>query len=1260
MSAVPVFQQQSVPSLYALSTTGDAAVAGLFAGYRASPGSALGTSASTRAVWEDVGGYYLFLGAAPPDLAAFTAALDDLRPNLGPPSLLRALWVENPADPARDWRLQSLLARAQGSGASISWTMPRAVLFGLGTYGLLVNGAAAITYLPDSSGGGIAFAGGGAFSGPAGGAQLTSGSLALPFSGARTASFTATLTVTATASPEAANAWEMFRVGTQYAAPPDPASGSVLSNGLLFQPMFAAQGSDLGFGLSFDPLNPLVAARTALDLAPGGVLNTDPHDTFLRTTLGYGATLTAVAAQGGLPVSRFAFGSAPAVVGSPAGAGVYHLSPDGAFALTVVPPANAPAVRPPDQLLMGLSGLEYVQLPSAGPGDYRVVFRAGQPGYAPGPPASAAETRSVAHALTDAATTSHATILPKDGSVPDAVYYAQPREAPIYSGRQPLAPGFLDFNPMPSSTLTTAGPPAVFPVGFFAGLGNDDAALARSIEATALAPYRRYRISEAAKARRTPAEAEPPARPVRRDRAATDPLGVTPQGLVAELTPDFGSFDGLLLGNMPGTTYPKVDLTAVTGDFRDALQSSQLFFVAADPDVLMSGTSVRYTLGIGDTARLLALGVPQANVTAVLALLHGPSETFDTEAALVDRIGQVATPPYLPHYLDVAGVLRLEMDGWTFQLSPRSWRSWEDQPLAGGGSAKSPTILIAKFCNKSLSDMVSATTSWAWPEVAQPPLPSTTIADTQAIIEQIFAEAAADDAPDAYKRFHETVVTDPAWNGFLFLNAPIELSEMPQDLQFVTAGIDLGAFYAHHVGFSQTSYQVSGAVPVLEQTAAFGLIDYVDRVDLYAEGNVDYDFKTLQLRAEFANASLRSFSARVELLMNRFFGDHVTKTPTEHGNNLVLDGSYQRIAGTTAYQFNLEGQNAYTTQASVLNRVIVQNVVMQTRHGTDATGKLTADFSLAGALQFVAAQLFDPYSFGPDGTAPGEPAWESGLSFSGLVVSLEFDVNDPAGSKRITVSEDRIAFDLANSRARPGSLVTHFPLTLQGLVSVPGAGSDSGTTSSKPEDLGYRSIGAPMQQTPLEAPWYGLSFNLDLGTLGALMGSAGLSVQVLAAWQPGADGQPLDPPQYLGIKLPSAKDKGMTWPLQGVLSLAFRSFQMRTYVDDAGAQVYLLRLQQLALSILGLSFPPGNNAVVLFGNPDQSGASKLGWYAAYTADKKKAAGALARPGRHRPAPELSGAAPLPTPHPHDPKRIRAARQSAARRRGDPSPGGASR
>jgi hypothetical protein len=68
------------------------------------------------------------------------------------------------------------------------------------------------------------------------------------------------------------------------------------------------------------------------------------------------------------------------------------------------------------------------------------------------------------------------------------------------------------------------------------------------------------------------------------------------------------------------------------------------------------------------------------------------------------------------------------------------------------------------------------------------------------------------------------------------------------------------------------------------------------------------------------------------------------------------------------------------------------------------------------------------------------------------------------------------------------------------------------------------------------------------------------------------------------------------------MRLGFRSLGFETYEEEAkdGKKVrsYILRLRHLALSILGISFPPGELDLVLFGDP--TGASRsVGWYAAY-------------------------------------------------------------
>lgn len=1247
MASVPVFVQQGESRLFALSTSAQAGLPGFWAGYCAAPGSPLSGTLSTSRVWQDKGGTYLVLGAAPDDPSAFLDGFDALRPNLAPPDQLRLLWIENPDAPMVQWRLLALQAEARGAEGAVTWTTVRATGFRLGHYGVEIAGLGEMTQIPDDAGGGIAFAGGGTFFGPGGESGFAAGSLAIPFGGVAVASLTGRLTVPAVPDGQAAGSiWDSFGIGLCYAAPPvAPGNDSTPSQiagqaatRLLFLPVFDGQPVAITAALAFDPLNPLAGSRSHLSLAPA--IADDPPEltSFLRTTLGYPVALTPLAGAAGQPDARFVFGAAPVRGSSREDGVIHHLSPDGAFRMRVVPPEGGSGA--PHQLLTGLSGLEYVEISAD---SHQIVFAGGEPAFAVPAEDGSPDPPTVERALDDTAITSHAVILPF-ASAGDAIYFAQPRQAPIFSGKSQIAPDFLDFNPMPAATLHASGTLGVFPLGVYAGLASADTMLAEELENASLAPYRHYRIDACygERARRRAADARAQSRgPSRRSRDEGDPLGVTPQGLVVELTPDYLDYDGVCVAHLPGTACPRLDFTAVTKGFKTALQSNQLFFVAANPDTLMQATSVRYELldTPENTALLRAKGVPTAIITAVYAAVEGKAQPFDTESEFVDCIGTAATPSYLPTYLALAGQLQAQMDGWTFQLSPRAWRPWSgqtenDPDSVLGGAANSPTVMLAKFCNRALSDLVADSSSWVWPEVAVPPVDGGTIGQTQRLILDIFADAAATEAGSPYRRFLDEVVDNPAWNGFLFLNAPVDIAEMPDDLLFLTAGIDTGRFYAHHLGLSQTPFVVTGTKPVLQNTATFGLIDYNDPVDLYSEETVPFDFKTLQLRASFSNSALSDFSARAELLVNRLFSDALTKSQTEHGNNLVLDGGYQRVGTVPVYSFVLTGHNSYATRASVLSRIDVASVGLQTRGGR-ASAQLVSDFTLSGTLQFGVPQVFDLYSFGPEPveeSAPTDAA--TGLRYNGLLVSMTFTPGGDASDKQFAVDEGNLSFDLANSDARRQSLVGHFPLALNGLLAVRPAqeqGAPSGTAGATPEDLGFASVSAPLEQVPLDAPWYGLRFTLDLGTLGALLGSAGIAVEVLAAWQPGA-GQKLTPPQYLGLRLGTGPAEDVQWPLQGVLRLGFRNFQFLTYINEREELVYLLRLHQFTLSLLGLlDFPPGNNDIVLFGNPDQSGAAKLGWYAAYAKDTRDEEKAQARPGRTRLAAasraEAGGAAP---------------------------------
>ena len=98
--------------VYSLSTVDDAPVTDYWAGYFTVPDADLGTPLSTSDVWNNVGGFYLFLGTEVESWDIFTEKLNALRPKIGPSNELRALWIENPKEPASQWQMIPIMAQA--------------------------------------------------------------------------------------------------------------------------------------------------------------------------------------------------------------------------------------------------------------------------------------------------------------------------------------------------------------------------------------------------------------------------------------------------------------------------------------------------------------------------------------------------------------------------------------------------------------------------------------------------------------------------------------------------------------------------------------------------------------------------------------------------------------------------------------------------------------------------------------------------------------------------------------------------------------------------------------------------------------------------------------------------------------------------------------------------------------------------------------------------------------------------------------------
>jgi hypothetical protein len=1086
--------------------------------------------------------------------------------------------------------MQLLFSSASGSGTNIAWTVRRPATFQLGNYALTVQQGAAMTQASDVLGYGIAFdATSVLFIGPGAGFPATAGSVAVSFAGVTVGSWIAGISI-----PNQGDGLANLGVALRYGLSSDDSESGVT---VITMPILKQH--DVGFPLylNFDPLNPLIAQRSNLAFFDANGTSTPPAlDSYFVTALGYKTTLTPLAASAPLSSARLAFCATPLFATSSPNDSYfdYYLAPDGAFTIGVKHP-QLPVNPTLDRLILGTSGLEYVGLPASG--GAIAFFRAGQPAFMLKTVSSSVQSNT---RLTSLATTSYVTFLPASAGTVGLSYYAQPRQSPLFTFATDLGPNFMDFLEIVAASLpayTQGGPsPPVLPVGVYSGIDPQFATEAHLLEDMALAPARRALVGL----------------PTTTTTANTNiPLAVTPQGLIATLTTDETQLTGVVIGNMTGADEPLLAFTDLGPKFRGALLANQTFFVVSNVIELMSSASVRYRLDPKTIPLLASQGVPPAVVTAINDLLSHqvpPYPIFEDEQSFVAAIDPVAHND-IGKILPIAGMLKANLDGWNFQLSPRSWRT----------DPSGPTIMLFKFCNRTLEEMVADTTTWGWPGAAKNA--SGNLRPTQQAIQEIFTTAKNAAAGTPYRNFFEDVVSNPSWNGVLFLNATVAIAELPKDLQFVTAGIDPGRFYAHHIGFSLTPFNVTQTALTLQQTAVFALIDYNDQYDLVLSESIDFAFKTLGLRARFANAHLADFATQVELMMNRLFEAELTKTEPERGNNLVVDGTYQRQNDRPSYSFALRGENIFDVARSALQSIEVLGLQLQTAIGTDAAQTVTTDFILTGNLRFIELENFDLFSYGRERFAPeGSELIDGYLRYGNLIIRMSFPLGTPMDQTFQAFEGQRLTFDLSNTKARPRALAQNFPLRVTGCIATSRpAAQNANSDGQKPEDLGYVSISAPISQTTLTPPWYGLTFDVDIGTLGALAGSAGLSLTLLAAWAPGLTDDA--PSVYFGLRMPNGDPLSALLPIQGVMRLGFRSFQFQAHDDDPlqRKRSYMLRLRRLALSILGWSFPPGNADVFLFGNPDGSGRASLGWYGAYDGMSKNTQELVTRPVVGRPS-----------------------------------------
>ncbi|MEP7341100.1 MAG: hypothetical protein ABI977_25445 [Acidobacteriota bacterium] len=908
-------------------------------------------------------------------------------------------------------------------------------------------------------------------------------------------------------------------------------------------PIFALAGTDTLplFGVA-DPLDPLNAARTFFLFGSDGTPLTTPVQSYFRSTLNVPVTLTPQSS------ARLLFAIdviAKTENGQPDPTNPYYLTPAGDFALAINN-SGGQSGSFANYLMCGYSGVEYFDVPS---GSTRITFQPGKPAFSQAN-VSATTLLPVYSGLTGQGMTSWAYL---DGG---ESYYAQPDSSVLHQPNARSSP-FLSYLPALSGQLLTPnGVQQSFPLAPYAGVQPAAGLNYADFETQVLNPSRRnqvYEINPNYGTSNTPPQATA--------------SGTTMQGGMLQL--ESGDWEVLTLAQTPdaapATTTSKLQLSNVQGALRAAMQTNQMFMVVSSGSKLLENAAIpNYRLTIQSWTDLEQSQNPVVPSAILTKLKPLEGQLFTSLSAYQSALQNTLGSDYATYanvLVQVGASFGVTIQSWWFDFSPYFWQEFN-------------TLVIFKFINSPFIDLVNDTGSWTRAADLNDD-PSSTQQSLLAFIKD--AQQSTDPNLDY---FRQTVLGDPSWNGVLVLRCRVPLSSLPAEIEGLAAGIDPSQFYAHHIGITVTPV-VAGANQTLtvQNSTLFGLINYNDPTDL-SSTTADYQYKVLNLAVLFVNSEINNFSSVIELLVNRLFAEPATLQGSAIGNNLKLTGVYQKHGDSGSYVFQNQDNNVFQITSQVLNQVVIneaQFITVVPPGGEQIGQNVQTRFSFTGYLTFQALPGFDIFSFGTTGNES-----TGGLVYSALSVDLSFPPDNPS-YQTFSFDAQRIAFNTALSVARPDSLYPRFPLKLTGLVQA-----KQGQT---PATLNYMPVDSPLTGSLLSGTWFGLVFDLNLGSLGALAGQLGFVASLLLSWQPNTKKYTV----YVGLQIPGATGGKREISLEGVIKLVFGD--VRFVVAGQGA--YILQLRNIALSLLSISFPPGQTDLLLFGDPTGKDNSTLGWYAAY-------------------------------------------------------------
>ena len=524
-------------------------------------------------------------------------------------------------------------------------------------------------------------------------------------------------------------------------------------------------------------------------------------------------------------------------------------------------------------------------------------------------------------------------------------------------------------------------------------------------------------------------------------------------------------------------------------------------------------------------------------------------------------------------------------------------------------------VMIFKFCNATVKELIKNPAIWTNACYFNKTENDGLIALSKWLQNYIDDAEKQNEFDASFNKF-VGYINNPEWNGILILKVDVSLTDFPDELRALLAGIDQDRFNAHHLGIEVNFVEeTNGRIKIAGKSSLFGLIYYLDkayesqiitggRTDLpvSVEPNIDYQFKVLSLKILFDNSEIKDFASKIQLTVNKWFDENVLKVTHEFdtapSNSILLNGSLENHNGQQSYVFNTVQENKFWLSGNIYNYIEITKAQFDTSYIQEIDSKATfvkSRFNFFGFINFKVMKNFDALSFGSE---PGNEKSDSeiGLNFSNLHIDMDFNIYTPR-LKTFSFHPEEIRINIEQTTYRRHSLYAKFPLEYKGIR--------IGSADNLPSDQGYLPIKIQkLNKIDLSNKWYGIEYELNLGSPGALAASVGLLSKIIISWSPGSRKTDNSYKIFIGIKLPGVSGDSKLLSLQGILKLSIGDIQFISVPEE---NAFLLKLTKIALKLFILSFPPnGNTILFLFGNPNPDAPrGSLGWYAAYNKDEKK-------------------------------------------------------